>query len=746
MTQHGAIPGGISQPMPAASRLRAAARRRVARLLARLPTRTGPETVHRTVVRARLIEADRLLRASDLTGAERVVTPVLDSPEAAGRSWHLIARIREQQGDRSGALAAARRATEREHPELNLLILHWRLASAAGEEDDARVVRRKIMGTPPRKIEEVDTVLDILPWEGSEARQYETALRSWGLGFDPERIREADAEATLVDRHAAEPDAFRAAVRMVEEERTNPLRIMTRVLTRRQAWDELAEYVRFRTVPPVGQSNGSQSNFPVSELRRAASRALAAGRTSAAATIAGRVLGAMPRDRSAREVFDDAVDQLSVAANGWSFGAPEPTPYEPMPRATLSVLAQSLPIRSGGYATRSHGVLTGLAARGWDVAAVTRLGFPYDSWPLSESRDVPPSDVVDGIAYHRLLEGTARRYPQFPLASYVGRFADRIVDHALNRRVSLIHASSFHVNGLAAGAAAAKLGLPFLYEMRGLEDLIKVSRDPSFARSDRHAFLTTVELAICRRADAVFVITQALRRQMAERGVPLERMVVLPNGVHVDQFSPRNRDRELEAQLGVSGKTVIGYAGGLVDYEGLDLLLDAAAQLRSRRSDFHVVIVGDGHFERVLRARAARVGLGNLVTFTGRVPHEQVGRYLSLFDIAPFPRLPLPVCELISPIKPFESMAMAKAVVVSDVAALTEIVRDGVTGLVFHKGDSAHLAGTIEQLLDSAELRSSLGRAARQWVIAERDWSSIVEIVDTTYRAVLERAALPSPA
>jgi len=218
---------------------------------------------------------------------------------------------------------------------------------------------------------------------------------------------------------------------------------------------------------------------------------------------------------------------------------------------------------------------------------------------------------------------------------------------------------------------------------------------------------------------------------------------VLPNGVHVDRFAPRERDADLERELGVAGKTVIGYAGGLVDYEGVDLLLEAVAALRRRRDDFHLIVVGDGHYQNALDALAGRLRLGDIATFTGRVPHSQVGRYLSLFDIAPFPRRPLPVCELISPIKPFESMAMGKAVVVSSVAALTEIVSDGRTGLVFAKGDVIDLTRTIERLLDAPELRTSLGTAARAWVRAERDWSSIVEVVESTYRDVLDRAGGP---
>ena len=735
--------------MPGSNRLMSVARQRLGRISVHLPPGLGPSAVRHGVERARVFEADRLLRMGELEAAIRVIEPMLGS-DSTGRSWHMLARIRKQQGDRVGALNASRQATARDRASVAMLVMHWRLAGVSGEEDEARKVLGRVLTTRPRDGVELDAALEILPWgSASEVAQYETALESWGVEFDPERLREAEAESKLVDLHAEDPDACQLAVRDVERQRPNALRIVVRALTRRNAWDELADYVRDWGLGEEGSAlpahtDGSVAESRAVDLRRAASRALSAGRTTAALALAGRALVEQPRDRLAREAFDDAADQLAVVSNGWSFGTPGETPYQPRPRATLSILAQSLPIRSGGYATRSHGVLTGLAARGWDVAAVTRLGFPYDRWGLSTTRVVPPRDVVDGISYHRLLEDDARQYPQYPLSSYVGRFTDRVVHHAVARRAELIHASSFHVNGLAGGAAATRLGLPFLYEMRGLEDLMKVSRDPSFVSSDRHAFLTMLELAICHRADAVFVITEALRREMAGRGVPEQKMMVLPNGVHVEQFSPRERDRELEVGLRVAGKLVIGYAGGLVDYEGLDLLLDAVADLKASRSDFHAVIVGDGHYERVLRAYADRLRLDDVVTFTGRVSHDEIGRYLSLFDIVPFPRLPLPVCELISPIKPFESMAMQKPVVVSSVAALTEIVRDGVTGLVFRKGDSADLARTIERLLDSPDLRASLGRGAREWVVAERDWSTIVETVDTTYRAVLGHTALPS--
>ena len=126
------------------------------------------------------------------------------------------------------------------------------------------------------------------------------------------------------------------------------------------------------------------------------------------------------------------------------------------------------------------------------------------------------------------------------------------------------------------------------------------------------------------------------------------------------------------------------------------------------------------------------------MTFTGRVPHEEVESYYSLVDIAPFPRLPLPVTELVSPLKPFEAMAMEKAVIASDVYALTEIVQHEHTGLLFQKGDPSSLATALLRFIEDEELRAECGKTARTWVEKERDWSNISLTLDKTYRTLLE--------
>jgi glycosyltransferase involved in cell wall biosynthesis len=353
---------------------------------------------------------------------------------------------------------------------------------------------------------------------------------------------------------------------------------------------------------------------------------------------------------------------------------------------------------------------------------------------------VPPYDVVDEITYHRLLKPGVRTYPRVPLFDYVNECAAGVVQKAKELRAGIVHASSLYDVGMAGLVAARELGLPFIYEMRGLKQLLEISRDPSFEGSDRFRMLEMLEVQVAKQADMVFVITEALKREMISKGVAADRVIVIANGVHTSRFQKRDRDRELSNALGLDGKTVIGYAGGLVHYEGIELLLDAVAELSKKRDDIHLLIVGDGAHERAVRAHADSLPLDGVVTFTGRVRHDEVERYLSLIDIAPLPRLPLRVCELISPIKPFEAMAMGKVVVVSDVAALTEIVQDGETGRIFQKGNAQDLSRVLEELVDDPEQRRRIAENATRWVVRERDWSVITDSVDQAYRSLISGA------
>jgi glycosyltransferase involved in cell wall biosynthesis len=438
----------------------------------------------------------------------------------------------------------------------------------------------------------------------------------------------------------------------------------------------------------------------------------------------------------AGELAEPLAQQAELLRGGFALPAGRGRVRRGIERRAIYHLSQSMPHHTSGYAIRSHWMLRHLAARGWEMTGVTRFGYPSDRSDHA-GRAAPPREVeVDGVSYRASPDPVGFRGPE---RDYIGRAARELAMLGPDLKPSLIHAASNYQVGLAAIGAARTLGVPAIYEVRGLWHLTRASRDAGYDRSDHYRMSERLEVEAARAADHVFVITGAIRDLLAGRGVDPAKMSLLPNAVDAIEFAPRPREDRLAARLGLGGKVVIGTVGTFKHYEGLPLLFEAAAAMRRALGDdrFRLLLVGDGPESERLEALRARLGLDGVVVMTGRVPHDEVARYYSLIDVAAYPRIDAPVCHLVSPLKPLEAMAMEKAVVVSDVKAQAEMVQDEVTGLVHAAGDARALERALTRLVASADLRRELGARARTWAAAHRSWPAIAGAVTEVYDRLL---------
>jgi PEP-CTERM/exosortase A-associated glycosyltransferase len=317
-------------------------------------------------------------------------------------------------------------------------------------------------------------------------------------------------------------------------------------------------------------------------------------------------------------------------------------------------------------------------------------------------------------------------------------------------RPDVIHAHSPVLVGLPALRVGRRLGIPVVYEIRDLWENASVDRGRFAAGSLLYRVARGLEGYVLRRADAVVTICELLRSELAPRAGRPDKVHVVANGVDVLGFTPQAPDEALRQRLGLTGKELILYAGTFQRYEGLDLLVRAIAEIARQRPQAHLVIVGGSAGfaggagpvspeEQELRAAASEAGAVNHVTFTGRIPHAEVKGLYALADILSYPRRLTLTTALTTPLKPLEGMAMAKAVVASDVPPMKELVQDGSTGLLFRAGDHLDLARKCLDLLSDPRLRTRLGETAREWVVRERQWPALV----AGYRKVYESIRAP---
>ena len=223
------------------------------------------------------------------------------------------------------------------------------------------------------------------------------------------------------------------------------------------------------------------------------------------------------------------------------------------------------------------------------------------------------------------------------------------------------------------------------------------------------------------------MICEGIRGELMSRGVSDDRITVIPNAVDVERFPPDIPHNDvLAAELGLQGKTVLGFLGSFYGYEGLPFLVGALAKAVEVYPDLVLLLVGGGPDEDRIKSEVARLGLQDAVIMTGRVPQSEVTRYYSLVDVLVYPRLPKRITELVTPLKPLEGMAQRKLVLASDVGGHKELIDDGETGYLFRAADADSLVARLGDVLAAREAWDCMRDRGRRYVSEDRNWRNSV--------------------
>ena len=398
----------------------------------------------------------------------------------------------------------------------------------------------------------------------------------------------------------------------------------------------------------------------------------------------------------------------------------------------LHILDHSAPLHSG-YTFRTLAILSQQRALGWETVHLTgpKQG-PWDG----------PEQSIDGWHFFRTepASGFGARLPLFKQICLVNSLARRLHQVIDLTRPDILHAHSPALNALAALRVGRALGLPVVYEIRAFWEDAAVDHGTSTAGGLRYRLSRALETFAVRRADQVTTICEGLRTDLCARGIRTQKVTVIPNAVDLLHFTDgRPRDPILARQLGLGTAPTLGFIGSFYAYEGLALLLEAMPLMLLGCPALRLLLVGGGAQEVALKTLAHRLGVEHNVIFAGRVPHAEVTRYYDLIDVLVYPRLPMRLTELVTPLKPLEAMAQGRLVVASDVGGHRELIADGKTGILFQAGSRTALAEKVLDLFQHPERWPALRRAARAYVESERNWQTSVARYAEIY------ARLPAP-
>jgi len=318
-----------------------------------------------------------------------------------------------------------------------------------------------------------------------------------------------------------------------------------------------------------------------------------------------------------------------------------------------------------------------------------------------------------------ILDAEVRNAPHSLIRPHTFLQMARMARILRHREVQVVHSYLFHANWF--GTLTARLArVPVVIASRRNVDVYTRAEDRWACR------------AVNRLAHRVTAVAWAVRDHVHQNeGCPLEKIIVIPNGVEVNRFEWVASDQTKKEALGsVNGEVAIGTIARLVWYKGLEDLLQAATVIIGRYPLARFFVVGDGPLRQPLEEKTKALGLNGTVRFLGAVPNAS--SLLPHFDIVVLPSLWEGMSNSL-----LEAMAAGKPVVATDVGGSSEVVIDGKPGFLVPPKAPEALAGAVLHLLTDPELARDLGKAGRIRVEAEFTPEIMVARLEELYDSLL---------
>jgi glycosyltransferase involved in cell wall biosynthesis len=216
------------------------------------------------------------------------------------------------------------------------------------------------------------------------------------------------------------------------------------------------------------------------------------------------------------------------------------------------------------------------------------------------------------------------------------------------------------------------------------------------------------------RARHIIVNSPAYRDYLIAKGVPAERITIIPNGVDPQMFAPDSNGQAIRDQWGLAGQFVVTYTGALGQANDIMTILRAAAQLRNQ-TQIYFLLVGDGKEKPNLEQYARSHDLSHVI-FTGTYPKNRMHEVLAASDVCLATLLDIPMFRTTYPNKVFDYMAAGRPTILAIDGVIRQVIQQADGGLFVSPGDDAALASAILTLKNDPAHARAMGRAARRYV------------------------------
>jgi len=388
-------------------------------------------------------------------------------------------------------------------------------------------------------------------------------------------------------------------------------------------------------------------------------------------------------------------------------------------------VSQYFPPEMGAPAARAFELARHWADAGHDVSVLT--GFPNHPTGVVPAewrgrlRRMTYRERVGGVDVFRTwLWPLPNRKAHERMRNYASFCLSAALRGTVLPRPDVIIASSPQLLvGLSGWWIAFVRQSPLVFEVRDLwpESLAAVGVGDE--NSLLHHALATVASFLYRRSDRIVVVTPAFKEHLMQRWqVAEDKISIIENGVETDLFAPASAaaNAALRHELGADGKFLVCYIGTMGMAHGLEVLLDAAAELQHRNSNVQFLLVGEGAEKERIKAMAQSRGLAS-VRFLDQRPREKIPAFISASDACLVLLKKTDVFKTVIPTKMLEFMSCARPVILGVDGQARQILEDAGAGIAIEPENSEALVNAISRLSADRELGTELGQRGREHIV-----------------------------
>lgn len=378
----------------------------------------------------------------------------------------------------------------------------------------------------------------------------------------------------------------------------------------------------------------------------------------------------------------------------------------------ISLVTSTFPPYQAGIGNAAAGIARALMSRGHDVTVVLPNQHEYRSGgsPQSAFHQVFVKPVLS-LGNASLVPGLIRAL----------------------KKSNVIHLFYPYFGGDIFVLLASRLyNIPYVIHYQ--QDIFGGS---TLKRAIFRSYNALVQRGLFHDADRILALSEDHIRhsQVVEKIQPWSKVSIIPNGVDPEEFSPEVTGSNIRELHNIDANIPLLIFVAALDnahyFKRLDLLLQALTLLRTPA---HLLVVGDGDLRSGYQATAAKLGLAKHVTFVGRIQNDKLAPYLKQSDLLVLPSTDTESFGIVL----IEAMACGTPVVASDLSGVRATVEDGVTGLVFRRGDVPDMVKKIDSLLVDPVLRHTFGQHGIVSAREKYSWVSIATKLERIYKEIID--------